>query len=251
MKRSSYIVNGYWLLCVATLVAFSACNREDAPDCFQSAGPYAKEERMLESFSVIELNDYIQYELCDTNFYGVLITAPGNLISDIETEVEAGKLTVRNTNKCNFVRSYKNRITIRICAPDFEDIQNYATGDVTTVNAIQGSRFSIDNRSAAGVQRLFLKVDTVNIATHTGVSDAIVRGECDVVYLFNQGVGEIDAAQLQSRSAYVNNSSLNDLYVNARDYLYVYIQLSGNVFYDGNTSSIDQLIEGNGALLPL
>jgi hypothetical protein len=189
--------------------------------------------------------------LCDTNFYGLLITAPGNLISDIETEVEAGKLTVRNTNKCNFVRSYKNRITIRICAPDFEDIQNYATGDVTTVNAIQGSRFSIDNRSAAGVQRLFLKVDTVNIATHTGVSDAIVRGECDVVYLFNQGVGEIDAAQLQSRSAYVNNSSLNDLYVNARDYLYVYIQLSGNVFYDGNTSSIDQLIEGNGALLPL
>ena len=251
MNTSPYIVNWTWLLFVPMLISFSSCNREDAPDCVQLAGTYATEERNLEAFSAVELNDYIQYELCDTNYYGVLITAPGNLISDIETEVEGGKLTIRNTNKCNFVRSYKNRITIRICAPDFQDIQNYSTGAITTVNAMQGSLFSIDNRGAAGVHRLLLKVDTVNIASHTGVSDAIVSGQCDVVYLFNQGLGVIDAGQLQSQSAYVNNSSLNDMYVNVRDYLYAYILFSGSVFYDGNPSSIDQIVEGNGSLRPL
>jgi hypothetical protein len=116
---------------------------------------------------------------------------------------------------------------------------------------MQGSLFSIDNRSAAGVHRLLLKVDTVNIASHTGVSDAIVSGQCDVVYLFNQGLGVIDAGQLQSQSAYVNNSSLNDMYVNVRDYLYAYILFSGSVFYDGNPASIDQIVEGNGSLRPL
>jgi hypothetical protein len=251
MNTPRYIVNWSWMFFVAMLVVFASCNREDAPDCLQSAGTYAIEERSLESFSVIELNDYIQYELCDTNYFGVLITAPGNLIADIETEVEAGRLIIRNRNKCNFVRSYKNRITIRICAPDFKDIQNYATGDIITVNAIEGYRFSMDNRSAAGVHRLFLNVDTVNIATHTGVSDAIVSGQCDVVYLFNQGVGKMDARQLQSQSAYVNNSSLNNVYVNVQDYLYAYILFSGSVFYDGNPASIDQTVDGSGSLRPL
>lgn len=251
MNTPRQIVNWTWISFVAMLFVFASCNREDAPDCFQSAGTYATEERSLDSFSVIELNDYIQYELCDTNYFGVLITAPGNLIADIETEVEAGRLTIRNRNKCNFVRSYKSRITIRICAPDFKDIQNYATGDIITVNAIEGHRFSMDNRSAAGVHRLFLNVDTVNIATHTGVSDAIVSGQCDVVYLFNQGVGVLDARELQSQSAYVNNSSLNNMYVNVRDYLYAYILFSGSVFYEGNPASIDQTVDGSGSLRPL
>jgi len=251
MNTSRCIFNWTGLLFAAMLVSFSSCNRGDAPDCLQSAGAYATEERSLDSFSEIELNDYIQYELFDTNYYGVLITAPGNLISDIETDVEVGKLTVRNSNKCNFVRSYKNRITVRICAPDFQDIQNYATGDISTVNALQGKRFSMDNRGAAGVHRLFLQTDTVNIATHTGVSDAIVSGQCDVVYLFNQGVGVMDARELQSQSAYVNNSSLNNMYVNVQEYLYAYILFSGSVFYYGNPASIDQNVEGDGSLLPL
>ena len=89
MNTLHFIVNWTWLLFVALLVSVSSCNREDAPDCFQSAGTYASEERSLDSFSAIELNDYIQYELYDTSYYGVLITAPGNLISRISATLFA------------------------------------------------------------------------------------------------------------------------------------------------------------------
>jgi Putative auto-transporter adhesin, head GIN domain len=224
----------------------ASCNRENAPDCFQSAGTQETIQRDLDSFSSLELNDYIQYELLDTNYYGVLITAPGNLLSDIETIVADGVLKVENTNRCNFVRSFKNKITVRICAPDFIDIQNYATGDIVTIGSIQGSKFSIENRGAAGTQRLSLYADTVNVATHTGVCDAIVEGACTSVYLFNQGLGTIDSRDLVSRYAYVNNSSLNDVYVHASDYLFGYVQFSGSIFYLGNPSSIDTDIEGEG-----
>jgi Putative auto-transporter adhesin, head GIN domain len=227
----------------------ASCNRENAPDCFQSAGTHETIQRDLDVFSSLELNDYIQYELLDTNYYGVLITAPGNLLNDIETTVADGVLKVQNTNRCNFVRSFKNRITVRICAPDFADIQNYATGDVVTIGFIQGEKFSIENRGAAGTQRLSLHADTVNVATHTGVCDAILDGACTTVYLFNQGLGTIDSRDLVSRYAYVNNSSLNDVYVHASDYLFGYVQFSGSVYYLGNPATIDTDIEGEGEVV--
>jgi hypothetical protein len=237
-------------LILIALVSLVSCNREDAPDCFQRAGEMKTVQRDLDDFSSIELNDYIQYELFDTAYFGVIIKAPGNLISDIETEVEDGRLTIRNVNRCNFVRSFKSRITVRICAPAFTDIQNYATGDITSVDVLTGNRFSLDNRSAAGVQRISLDVDTVNIASHTGVSDAVLQGECDVVYLFNQGLGKLDARALTSNYAFVNNSSLNDVYVYSQNYLYGYIQFSGNIYYTGNPEAIDREVDGDGELKP-
>jgi hypothetical protein len=249
MKMHTYIFARLLLLMIVLSVLVS-CNREDAPDCLQRAGEMQIVQRDLDDFTSIELNDYIQYELLDTNYFGVIITAPANLISDIETDITKKKLVIRNTNKCNFVRSFKSKITIRICAPDFSDIQNYATGDITSVNVLSGNRFSLDNRNAAGVQRITLQTDTVNLASHTGVSDAILQGNCEVVYLFNQGVGAIDARALASNYAFVNNSSLNDVYVFAQNYLYGYIQFSGNIYYGGNPEGIDRELEGQGVMQP-
>ena len=251
MKNCSIISLIVPTLFAMVLVASTSCNREDAPDCFQRAGEAKTVQRDLDEFYSIELNDYIQYELLDTSYFGVIISAPGNLISDIETQVSDGRLTISNTNRCNFVRSFKNRITVRICAPDFFDIQNYATGDISSVNELTGNRFSLENRGAAGVQRISLRTDTVNIATHTGVSDAVLDGACDVVYLFNQGLGKLDARDLQSNYAFVNNSSLNDVYVYSQDYLYGFIQFSGNIYYVGNPEGIDSLVKGDGEMKPL
>jgi len=99
------------------------------------------------------------------------------------------------------------------------------------------------------VQRLKLYCDTVNLASHTGVSDAILIGECDVVKLFNQGLGVTDARALSANYAFVNNSSLNDMYVQSHSYLYGFIQYSGNIFYSGNPQAIDEDIEGDGEII--
>lgn len=254
MKQISYISQRFIVPGVATasvLFLLAGCNREQAPDCFQSAGVIDTAYHSLSEFTSIELNDYIQYELCDTSYYGVMIMGPRNLLPEISAVVNESLLSVHNKNSCNFVRSYKNRITVRICASSFADIQNYSTGDVTSVNTIGGKRFSIDNRGAAGVQTLVLHCDTVNIASHTGVSDAMLSGECDVVKLFNQGLGEIDATALSANYAFVNNSSLNDVFVKAHNYLFAFIQYSGNIFYSGNPVVIDTDIVGVGEVVPL
>ncbi len=238
-------------LAPAVMALLAACNRPDAPDCLQHAGDYASEYRSLPPFSSIELNDYIQIELCDSAGYAVSVHAPENLIPEVFTSVEGGKLVVENGNSCNWVRAYNKPITVRICAPAFPDIQNFSTGDLRTVNTLECAVFKLENRHAAGVLTLALAVDSCFILTHTGVCDVIASGVSGHTELFNQGLGTTDARDLHSESALVNNSTINDVYVHATAYLFAYIGFDGNVYYAGNPGMVDQISEGSGAVIPL
>lgn len=239
---------------VATLLFLStmiSCNKENAPDCFQTAGSYTTVKRELESFNSIELNDYMQIELYDTNAYFVEITAPRNLIPDIRTDVNASQLKIDNKNTCNFVRSFKNKITVRIYAPDFADIQNKSTGDITSINTINCTYFKLENHHASGTIIVILQTDSTLIATHTGVSDCLLRGTSHKTSLFNQGLGIIDARHLLSNESYVNNSSINDVYVNSNGYMYSALYFSGNIYYTGEPGHIDFDRNGTGELIKL
>lgn len=233
------------------VLMLSGCNRESAPDCFKSAGENKTVKRNLDDFHSIELRDFIKIELVDSNAYFVEITAPANLIPKVSTEVEDGVLVVTNENTCNFVRSFKKTVTVRIYAPSFPDIQNFSTGDITSVNTISSPYFRIENHHAAGTIKLKLDVDSVDVFSHTGVCDVLLEGNVFRAYLFEQGLGFIDARNLNCQQAFVNNSSINDVYIRATDYLFAFIQFSGNVYYNGSPSHIDKDIEGQGQLIRL
>jgi hypothetical protein len=226
-----------------------SCNKEEAPDCLQTAGKYETELRTLTAFDQIELRDYIQIELYDSTETFIEVTGPRNLLTDVKTEVTNGLLKIENKNTCNFVRSYKNKITVRIYAPSFPDIQNYGTGDIKSINTLTSSYFKIENRKAGGVISLTLNVDSAALYTHTGVCDIKCNGTSTKTMLFNQGLGIIDARNLISTDSFVNNSSINNVYVNSNGYLFAFIQFSGNVYYTGTPNFIDTQIEGTGLVI--
>jgi hypothetical protein len=94
-------------------------------------------------------------------------------------------------------------------------------------------------------------VDSVAINTHTGVANVTLQGQTQKAILFNQGLGVIDARNLITAEAYVNNSSINDVYVYSDGYLFGYIQFSGNIYYKGTPGLIDDEIIGSGKILPI
>ncbi|MCC6601076.1 MAG: DUF2807 domain-containing protein [Crocinitomicaceae bacterium] len=237
------------IVCIELIALLTGCNKENAPDCFKSAGDIKTVHRQTGFFNTIELHDFIQIELVDSNAHFVEITAPSNLIAKVSTEVSGSCLVVRNENTCNFVRSYKNRIIVRIFAPEFSSIQNYGTGDIVSKNQLSATYFKIENRHAAGRIELNLQTDSAAIYSHTGVCDVILRGNTFKVELFEQGLGFIDAKGLVSEQAFVNNSSINDIYVRAEAYLYAFILYSGNVYFTGEPEHIDSAVNGSGELI--
>ncbi len=239
------------MVVVAIYALFISCNKEDSPDCFQKAGDKKLIRREVEAWSSIELRDYLQIELVDSSSQFIELEGPENLLADVETSVQDGQLLVRNNNTCNFVRSYKHRIKVKIFSPSFPDIQNYSTGDLKSLNVIESSVMKIENRDAAGIIQLTVDVDTMTIATHTGVSDVLVSGRSQITNLFNQGFGKIDARSLNNTDAFVNNSSINNVYVNSNGYFYGHITYSGNIYYSGTPNHIDSNILGSGRIIRL
>lgn len=221
MKRSLIL-----LLVIGWMLS---CNRESAPDCFQTGGVDASEHRILSAFDKIELRDYIHYELLQSSDYAVEINGPRNLLNDIITDVKDGKLLVSNGNTCNFVRSYKRGITVRISAPRFGAIDHFGSGDVSSIDTLNQSRFEMNFRHATGHVNLKLHCDSVSLLMHTGSADCNASGFAKTTELFANGLGFLDASGLNTDNVFIRQSSIQTLKAQATGYMYCLILSRGDV----------------------
>lgn len=225
---------------------FVSCNNEDAPDCFKSAGDIVKESRELSSFDQLMIEDNFQIEIIQDSIYKVEIEAPKNIIPKLETSVESGVLYISNKNTCNFVRSFKPKLQLKIHAPWIREIQNRGTGDIRSPQTLFFPYLKIENRHAAGVVDLDIIGDSVFSYTQTGVADVILKGAVIKAELFNQGLGSIEAAALQTQELYINNSSINDITGYCSGYLFAINYFSGNITVFGQPVQKDIFQNGNG-----
>lgn len=237
------------LLYIALLVLFASCDKEGAPDCFKKAGDVTEEKRVLSAFDKLEISDYLYIELIQSDDHYVEIIGPKNLLDKIETEVEEGVLYISNGNTCNFVRSFKNDIRVKVYSPNIRDIQNRGTGDITTPDTLFYPYLKIENRHAAGTVSIKFVGDSIAAFTQTGVADVLLSGEVFKAELFNQGVGKIDALGLRAQQTYINNSSINDIRAYCSGYLFAINYFSGNIYVTGDPDDQDIVREGTGQII--
>lgn len=237
------------ILFVSLIFILVGCNKESAPDCFKKAGKETTIMRKLDPFEKIELKDYIQIVLVQSEEFKVEITGPMNVLPKIETKVNDNTLYIENANTCNFVRSFKNKITVKIFAPHFYDIQNRCTGDIRSIETIHDNYFKIENHHASGAIRISFVGDSISALIQTGVSDITLEGSAFKAELFNQGLGKIDAQSLQTNQVYINNSSINDIYAWNDGYVFSKIVYSGNIYLRGTPDLIDRDITGSGEVI--
>jgi hypothetical protein len=242
MKNKIYIF-------LLILLVQTSCNKESAPDCFKSAGKEVTIHRSTGVFENLELEDYIHIELVDSSDYAVELIGPSNVLPKIFTEVSGNTLYIRNENTCNFVRSFKKTVTVRIYAPSISHIENHGTGDIRSVGTLYQAYLKLENRHASGTIQLSFEGDSIAIYTHTGVSDVFLSGNALKCELFNQGIGVIDAREMQVEQAFLNNSSINSIYAFSSNYLFSGINFSGNNYVYGHPTLIDEEDSAEGELI--
>ena len=242
-----------WLCFLVALFLLWSCNKSNAPDCFQKAGDPAVESRTLSApVTRIELTEHIHLQLSnpDGQEPHVIVEAPENLLPEIITALDdQGVLTLRNDNTCNFMRRYDHLIRVTYVGP-LEHVVNRGTGDLTSTEALTTSVFELENRDASGVIHLdFAGAESVIVKDHTGVGEVTLTGTTDVLELFNQGWGPLDASGLVATTALTNNNSINVLRVRATNYVYTEINGPGNTEVFGNPGFIDVLDLGDGEVI--
>ena len=231
------------------VLTFCSCNKENAPDCFKTAGEVQTETRDLGNFSKLELNSNLKYELVDTNFCGIEITGPKNLLPKIDAQLSDRVLKIENVNTCNFLRSYEHEITVKLYFDSITNIQNFSTGSVVSLNELKARKLVLENKHANGKIELNLNCDTIYCGSPAGANDSYLKGTVQVAELYSDAYGIIHAESLHANQVYINNGSLQPIYANATSYAFVRIDDSGNVVLNQIPNLYDLVRNGSGELI--
>lgn len=231
------------------LLLLTACEREQMNDCVTSTGPLRTEERSVGSFTAIELNDRIDLVIEPRATGTVAVDAGRNLLGQLVTEVKDGVLVIRNDMKCNWVRSFKPRIAVRVPSSGLRSLTLQGTGNVSCADTIVGDYFEVVQWEGEGSTALLLHTLNTNIALHTGAGQLTLRGITSAAYLFSGIMAPIDASGLRADDITVNNSGVADIRCRATQSLDVQLLDAGDVYYYGAPATITSTITGSGRLI--
>ncbi|MHC1708473.1 MAG: head GIN domain-containing protein [Bacteroidales bacterium] len=240
-----------WLWKVVFLVqalALFSCSKE-LSDCFKGKGDKTVREKEVGYFRSVRLENNINMVLHQDTFCHVRIECGSGILEDIKTEVEQGKLRIWNNSSCNWVRDLNPQINIHVYYISLEQIDYSSTGLITCEDSIIEQKFTLDVRDGAGSIDLKANIDTGFFNQHDGVADITLSGKVNAQFIYNNGLGPINALGMESKYTYVNNRGTNDCYVNVSEHLEAKIEYFGNVYYIGNPPVIITWIEGSGNLI--
>ncbi len=127
MKRILYILFILFILV--------SCDKEDAPDCIQTAGKMISKEVELAAFEEVIVYGRIKLYIEQGEEQKVVIRSGENLISEVTAEVENGRLSLRNGNECNFFREY-DLTSVHVTVPNLTWLQNAGNNTIESVGEL-------------------------------------------------------------------------------------------------------------------
>jgi hypothetical protein len=237
------------VIIIIILFSMFSCKKENMGDCFKGTGDIISEQRNLEYSDSIKVDNNINLILTYGTGNKIVIEAGKNLVPLIKAEVRNGFLHLENTNKCNFMRSFKVPVNVYIESNRFSKIVLNGTGNITSTNSIKSDYLIVDN---IGTGDFNIEIDANYVHTHIhGSGDIIIKGRAELQEAYCAGYAYIRAEGLITNYTYVYSNTSGDVIVNAENELGAQIYNSGNVYYKGSPKVSYILSEGTGNLLPL
>lgn len=219
------------LLMVLLMTMMFSCKKSPLTN-----GDTITETRELSSFSNLYLNDNIDVTLVNSDIFKIEITTGENLMTNIISDVIDDALYIRNENICNWLRSYDYPLEARIYySGDIKEIIYESVGGLRTEGYLENdsTRFMLYVENGAGDIDLKLNCDSIFINIHEGTNDIKLEGSSNYTYIYQQGFGPVNAANLPSSKMFVNSHTDNNIFIHCTDNLDAKIYNSGNIYYKG------------------
>jgi hypothetical protein len=206
-----------------------------------ASGKVGTETRSATGFTSIALSVPGKVELSQGSPASVTVEADDNLLPEIETVVEGGKLRIRFQRNVNIMG--KPTLRLRITAPRIDALSISGSGEIST-QALATPSLDLSVGGSGDMRLSGLDTETLKVAI-AGSGDVKAAGRAAELVGKISGSGDIDAAQLDSRRVNLSIAGSGDATVRAREKLDVSIAGSGDVRYHGDPA-ITKRIAGSG-----
>lgn len=214
------------------------------------SGATASESRSLPSFNQIVLNGKINLILTQDSTQQVTVSAGKNLLPGVQTLVSGNVLTIQDNNTC-LLRDPSDQVNIYISSNQWQELDYYGAGDVSSTNTLQTSQFTVDCWVGSGTIRLDLQAGEVNALVRNENATVVLTGTADSAYVYCGDAGSVDLSGFATDAVGVDHESIRAISVNASRALHANIVYKGNVYYKNDPPLIDTFITSTGRLIHL
>ncbi|MCU0370080.1 MAG: DUF2807 domain-containing protein, partial [Bacteroidales bacterium] len=237
------------LFFIALVLFFNRCAKDEGI-CVGKTGKSITQDRIAIPFHAVEVYDNINVILTqDTSHTAIQVEAGENLIDGISTEIDSGRLVLRNLNSCNWLRSFEVPVNVYLKFTSLDTLIFQAAGNISCTNAWTNDSVYFNVIEGGGQIDLNLDVFKSFLFVRYGTVTVNVRGNSQVTFISSQGYGPFHAEQLVSKFTYVYTFSPNDVFVHASVALGAEIANIGNVYYRGDPDEVNTVITGEGRLI--
>lgn len=257
MKHTRLVERSRDLFQILTLflviLFFLGCNSDSAPDCFQRAGDIIRDEVAVSDFTKITVFKNVGLVLKQGPETSVEVETGEHLRNEIEISVEDGRLLLRDTNDCNFVRDY-GLTKIYVTAPNISEIRS-STGlkiesdgvlSYPILNLISESFNNPESETTDGEFDLELDTNSVTVLVN-GIAYFKLRGRTNFLGVtIAAGDSRIEAQNLRADSVEVDHRGSNDILVNPGEAIIGEIRGTGDVisFNEPFLIQVEELFKG-------
>ena len=239
------------ILITVMALSLAQCGKDDGT-CISSTGKTITQDRSGLTYHYVEVYDNINLILTqDSVNTGIKVEAGENLIDGITTEIDNGRLVLKNANSCNWLRRFDIPVNVYLNFTRLDTLIFRAAGNITSTNEWTNDSVLFNIIEGAGQANLKLNVFKSFLYIQYGTVTVYVTGFSQVTYISSRGYGPLHAENLNSKFTYASTFSPNDIFVNASVHLEVEIGNIGNAYYCGDPAEVSTNIYGAGRLIKL
>ena len=197
------------------------------------------------------LHEHLEYVLVQDTVEKVVLIGGKNLLNFVIVDVSDGLLDISNTNKCNFLRSYKKKIRVEIHFIELINIHFEGTESLTNKDTLQFNWMTFLIRDGAGPVALNFNADVIYATVSHGWGDFTFNGTVNYANLNVRSNGFCDTYGLKVKdSLTVISNTQGYVKVNANNVKFKSeIDLDGDIYYKGIPTLIKFNQFGKGVLI--
>ncbi len=242
-------MNKIFFLLVITLL-FS-CKKSQDRSCWKATGGLTTKEIQLGNFEHLYMGPHLKYRLVQDTVNKVLLIGGNNLVNFIETSVAENKLTIKNKNKCNFLRSYDKIVMVEIHFKKITNILFEGTEEVIAQNVMNTDYLTLVIKDGAGTFNLNVNALSLNFIVSHGWGNFKFNGNVNFLSMDVRSNGFGNAYNLSvADSIHVISTTAEIVKINADSCLIrTQTHEKGDIYYKGIPTFIEHNSYGEGQLV--
>lgn len=227
-----------------------ACSKSENRSCLKSIGDNSEKIIALDSTTKFILKENITYRIYQDSLNIVKLIGGQNLLNSIDITTENFVTTISNTNKCRFLRGYRDKVIAEIHYSNFQNIYAEPTDSLSFIDEVSLKSLNLEIRDGGGFTDLNFRGEFLSIVVSNGVGNYRLRGFANQAEVKVQNNGYGNAEGFKANQLFLYQNSTADLYANIdSSSVYMVIDGTGNLFCTGNPLNSELVKSGDGEFI--